>query len=143
MISTGHARTCRATTKRGSPCQAKAVHGSDFCYMHDPALAGERASARKRGGQARHGRAIRHLPGEPETWPVNTIEDIRALLEWAIADLLTMERSIKRTIALASLIRAAVTVNEQTELAERIAALEERLEGAPVGAMRSNGNGYR
>ena len=135
-MTTTTRKTCKATNKTGDPCGAFTVSDSDYCYNHDPAYAAKRAESRRKGGKARAGRAIRHIPGadDPPVIAVNTVHDIAAMLEWAIADLLQMERSIKRTNALASLLRVAVTVNEQTELAERIAALEQRLDAAPTGA---------
>ncbi len=130
-MTTTHSKTCKAMTKTGDPCAAFCVTGSDYCYNHDPRLAAQRAESRSRGGKARAGRAIRHIPGDddPPVVAVNTIHDIQHMLEFAITDLLQMERSVKRTNALASLLRVAVTVNEQTELADRITALEEQIAG--------------
>ncbi len=44
---------CAATTAAGSPCSAQPVRADGYCYWHSPALAAERAEARRRGGQAK------------------------------------------------------------------------------------------
>jgi hypothetical protein len=39
--------------RNGIPCQAYAVHGSKYCFAHDPASTKKRAEARKKVGRNR------------------------------------------------------------------------------------------
>ncbi|MCD4685963.1 MAG: hypothetical protein K8S97_08505 [Anaerolineae bacterium] len=134
--TTGTRRRCEHIKDDGTQCKSWAMTDSVKCFMHCPEKAAARADARSRGGLARQGRsvrAVRHIPGEPEQWPIQTMADVQELLEWAIADCLMMERSIARTNALGALIGRATKVLEQTEIEQRIAALEQISTGARVG----------
>ena len=132
MTTTRRRKTCKATSKTGAPCGAFTVTGSDYCFNHDPASAAKRAAARSKGGKARTGRAYSPIPGDDPIVAIRTLADVQEFLEWTMRDLLTMEKSIKRTNSLASLIRIAVDLTTQTELAERITALEQRLDNNEV-----------
>jgi len=54
---------CGFVKEDGTTCQARKIHGSDYCFFHDPARAGERAVARRNGG--RRGRAVVLAPDTP------------------------------------------------------------------------------
>jgi hypothetical protein len=133
---------CQHVKANGLPCQAAALRGDTWCWFHAPQLAAHRAEVRSRAGKVRQGRTVGPQPDEPQSWPIQTMRDIQALLEWAIADCLKLDRSVIRTNALASLIRAAVQINEQTELAERLTAVEAQIARIPEGKVGANGRGY-
>lgn len=117
---------CQATTKRGRPCQAPA--GPDgYCFWHSPARAAERAQARRKGGQARHGRAVRHITEDTPPTALQTPEDALTVLEHALGVALALEPSHAQVRALTSLALAALRVHEAGELEQRLAALEARL----------------
>lgn len=46
---------CHGFTLDGQPCPNKAMHGSEFCFGHnpDPAVKARRIDARRKGGRAR------------------------------------------------------------------------------------------
>lgn len=125
MVSTG--KLCKAKTKKGEPCAGFAVGDGDYCFVHDPARAAERAAARRKGGQARHGRTLGTGQAAPETVSLRTVGELLTLLEEEAAELLRLERSVSRTRALVSLVSAAGGLIVDHELEQRITALEGKL----------------
>jgi hypothetical protein len=127
-VSTSRQR-CAATRIDGSPCGGYAVSKSVFCFAHDPLNAGAIAEARRRGGQARHGRRI-GVTGDAEAVALATLGDVLTLLERAVNDVLTLENSISRARALGYLAGAWGTLYESSELERRVAALEAAQHGS-------------
>jgi len=113
---------CKATTKDGQPCRAWALHGSDFCFQHDPSKAQERKEARSKGGRARHGRKLDADRGR--VVQLDTLADVVRLVEGAVGDLLQLENSVSRARAVGYLAGIAVKALQVSELEERIARLE-------------------
>ena len=68
---------CKHIKDDGNQCQARKVHGSAYCFFHDPARAAERAAARQAGG--RKGKAP-VLPPDTPLLPVRTASDVIELL---------------------------------------------------------------
>jgi len=99
------------------------VADSDFCIVHDPARAGAMATARRKGGHARHGRKI-GSGGDEAPVALATLADVLQLLARAVNDVLTLENSINRARALGYLAGAWGTLYESSELERRVAALE-------------------
>lgn len=127
---TSTARQCKARRKDGQPCQAWVCAGSHYCFHHDPAKAKERAEARRRGGQARHGRTVGQVGGLGERLTdrqFQTLADMVALLEIAVWQTLKLENSVSRNRCLGYLARCWSDLYEAGELEERVVALEERL----------------
>jgi len=120
-MSTAH--ICTATTTTGAPCRAWAVAGSSFCINHDPARAGQIAEARRKGGQARHGRKVGKV-GVAEAVDLASLADVLGLLERAVNDALTLENSISRARTLGYLASVWADLYESSELEKRVAALE-------------------
>lgn len=130
MITTAHGRLCSAKTKTGKPCQGFAVHGSTYCFTHEPNRATDRARAHSKGGKARQGRAVGSVGKAPAaTVTIASVGDVLKVIEGAINDCLRLENSISRARALGGLAGAALKAFEVSELEQRIAALEARLEG--------------
>ena len=119
-------RTCKATCKNGQPCMNYCITDSEFCFTHDPKLATKRALARKAGGKARHGRKVGST-GDLGELRIETIEDIRQLIETTINETRSLEMSLNRARTIVSLASVALKVFDLGELAERIKALEERM----------------
>lgn len=140
MASTG--KQCKATKVDGTPCTCAPIRDSEYCFHHDPARAKERVEARRRGGSARHGRLIGKisetkaaavtagLSKEKIKVPLETIEDVRKLLEITATSLMELEKSVARERALISLASVAVEVIKVGGIEERLAAIEERLSSA-------------
>jgi len=133
MTTTGNARQCEHTRPDGTRCQSAPMHGSRFCFWHDPAKAAERATARSKGGKARHGRAIRHIPGEDGDIALQTAGDILGLLEREINAVLRLEPGHRRARTIGYLAGIGLRALETSELAARIEALEAATFGPPGG----------
>lgn len=133
MTTTG--RACQHLKRDGGQCQAAAQAESDYCFWHDPARAAERAAARKAGGKARHGRQI-GATGPVKATPairLETVEDVRALLEQTANDLLTLENSINRARTIVALAGVALKALEVGEIEARLAAIEAQMRGGDDG----------
>jgi len=66
---------CMAKTKSGARCKAYALKGSEYCFAHEPLLAGARANWRSAGGRKSGKRAAL-----TEAATVRTPEAVRDLL---------------------------------------------------------------
>jgi len=117
------AGSCKATTKDGLPCRALRVTDSDYCFMHDPALAEERKEARARGGRARHGRKIGPV-GEGEYVEIRDLGDVLRVLASELNAVLSLEKSISRARAVGYLAGIMANIYQASELEQRLAALE-------------------
>jgi len=95
--------------------------GSDYCFMHDPARAADRARARKKGGvnRRRSGAAADGGPVE-----LRSADDVLTVLERAMNDVLCMENSATRARTIGYLCGAALKALEVGEVEDRLEALE-------------------
>ena len=120
------ANACGHTKDDGTPCRAVRVHGSEFCFFHDPARAAQRAAARRTGGQ--HGRAA-VLPADTPARAVKTAADVIDLLSETINQVRVgaVDPRVGNCVGyLAGIILKAV---EQGDMEERLAALEAIIAG--------------
>lgn len=122
MTTTG--KLCKATTKDGEPCRCYAIEGGEFCYWHDPTKAAQRKEARAKGGRARHGRDLGSGGQERPTVKIDSLADVITVLAGELADVLRLERSISRARAVGYLCSVLATIYKDSELEQRIAALE-------------------
>jgi hypothetical protein len=116
---------CTAHNIDGTPCRAKALKERAFCFVHDPASGAARAEARRRGGQHRH-------PGhasDPSLLPaqIRNLDDVLALLNFALADTVVLENSIPRGRLLVALCGAFMGAIKTGELENRVGAIEAAL----------------
>lgn len=116
---------CKAKTTNGQPCQAQAIKDGKFCFTHDPASGAARAKARKMGGQ----RNRTPHAGNPESIPakVRTIEDVLAVLDYALAEVMPLENSIQRGRLIVAIAGAFIDAIKTGELESRLAAIESAL----------------
>ena len=116
---------CKAKKTNGRPCQAQAIKGSTFCFIHDPAQGAARAKARKIGGQRRR---APHA-GNPEIIPANvrTIDDVLKVLDYALAESMPLENSIQRGRLIVAIAGAFIEAIKTGELESRLAAIESAL----------------
>jgi len=121
------AKRCQAITQDGTPCQAYAVAGSDYCFHHDPARAVERRDARSRGGRARHGRHVGPV-GQAEPIPLETMADVATLLRRTIDDTFQLENSLQRARTLGYLANLFLKALDMADLEQRVMAIERALE---------------
>ena len=115
-------RGCAGFKDNGQPCGAPKLREGEFCRMHDPAHAAEVAEARRLGGLRRRREVA--VVGAYDLGGLETVADIRRLLEIAVLDTLGLENSIARSRTLAYLAVAAAKLLETGELEQRIISLE-------------------
>ncbi len=90
--------------------------------MHDPEHADEMAEARRLGGLRR--RKEKAVSGAYEIEGLETVGQIRRLIEIAVLDTLGLQNSIARSRTIAYLAHVALKVLEVGEFQERLQALE-------------------
>ena len=115
-------KTCKQITKAGKRCQAKPIKGRDYCFSHDDKSAAARAAAHKLGGERTrtpHGGDLAIIPNE-----INTIQDARKILVYALAELAPMENSLQRVRAYIAIFDSFNESIKTGELAERLTAIE-------------------
>ncbi len=115
-------RTCKARKDDGSPCRASPLQNSDHCLMHDPAHANEMAEARRLGGLRR--RKEKAVQGAYEIGTLESVGDVRRLIQIAVTDTLSLENSIARSRTLAYLGVVSLKALEVSEIDERLRSLE-------------------
>ena len=96
-----------------------------FCFWHHPAHESEAIEARRLGGLRRKREGT--LQGAYELDGLESVPQIRRILEIAVMDALSLENSIARVRSLVSAALAAAKLLEAGEMEERLAALESAL----------------
>jgi hypothetical protein len=122
-------RRCSEVAANGRPCRARPLRDVPFCFWHAPGNEEEVAEARRLGGLRR--RREKAVSGAYDFTGLNSIEEIRRLLEIAAIDVLGLDNGIARARALVSIAQAGAKLLETGELETRIDLLE-----AAVGAKR-------
>lgn len=114
----------------GAPCLAQPVRPSGYCYWHDPAIATERDAARRQGGynKSNRSRAAKTM--------ALTSDDLLLTLSRAILKVEAGTLEPGPANAMASLARAMTSIRETSDLEQRLAELEARVD-APM--MRRSG----
>ncbi len=112
---------CSATNAGGQPCRSFALHGSSFCYMHDPTLHVSRSAARRRGG--RNGR-LPPAAVDLTNVDLKTTTGLRQFIEDVIHATCALEPSAVRSRTLGYLARIQGKTIELNELDLRLQALE-------------------
>src|SRR4051794_25001311 len=112
---------CTHRKPDGTPCRAPAVHGSDRCCFHDPALAGRTAEGRKKGGAIRGGtiRAATLPPDSPDL-PLKSVADVTAALAEADNAVRTGRMDARAGNCLGVLAGALLRAIEGGELERRV-----------------------
>jgi hypothetical protein len=115
-------RRCDAIAQSGQPCGTAPLRGEAFCLWHHPDYAEEAAEARRQGGLRRRREGT--LQGEYEFEGLETVPQIRRVLELAVLETLALDNSIARVRALGSLSQIALRALDVGDLEERLGALE-------------------
>ena len=118
---------CAGMKENGQPCRAPKLQEGDYCLMHSPEHAQEMAEARRLGGLRRRREVA--VSGAFDFVGLQTVADIRRLLEVAVLDTLGLENSISRARTLAYLATTAIKLLEVGELEQRLASLEAAING--------------
>jgi hypothetical protein len=127
-------RTCMGRKEGGAVCLAAPLRESGYCLFHDPDHAETVQRARVKGGKRRRTEAA--VATIYDFTGLDTIEDIRRLVEVAVYDALRLPTSLGRARTLAYLAHHAMTLLEKGEMEERVAALEEAVGPRLVGRGR-------
>ena len=114
-------RGCTQRMPEGRLCEAPAIKGVHFCWVHEPGKQEEMAEARRLGGMRR--RRERTVAVAHNLSGVRTV-DLFRLVEIAMLDALGMENTIARGRLLLAGATTGAKLLETGELSERIAALE-------------------
>ena len=122
MVEDMKERVCRATKDDGSRCEAPPLVDEDFCFWHSPKHAEEVAEAGRLGGLRR--RREKTVAAAYDLEGLDTVSQVRRLLQIAVMDTLGLENSIARSRVLAYLAQVALKTLEAGALQERLAALE-------------------
>ena len=122
MVEDVKERVCRATKDDGSRCEAPPLVDEDFCFWHSPKHAEEVAEAGRLGGLRR--RREKTVAAAYDLEGLDTVSQVRRLLQIAVMDTLGLENSIARSRVLAYLAQVALKTLEAGALQERLAALE-------------------
>ena len=110
------AERCKAQKTNGQPCPNPA-RASGFCFAHDPAAGGQRAEARRRGGRHSH---TRHSDAPMPPADVRSLDDVRALLGYALAECIMGDNSIPRGRLLVAIAAAYLEVIRTGEFESRL-----------------------
>ena len=119
----GSRGSCGAKTKRGRPCKAAVVYGTHFCALH-----GNPTRAAELGRMG--GRKNRHYVDNDEVIiaPPTTPEDVKNLLAQAMVDVRAKKLDPRAASTLTYMSGALLKAFESTDLARRVARLEEQTE---------------
>ena len=118
-------RKCLSLTDQGSPCRAAPGLGSDYCFWHDPEHQNEAAEARRLGGMRRRREST--IVGAFEVGDLDSVDDLRRLLQIAVLDTLGLENSIARSRTLGYLTQVGSVLLEKGEMEARLQELEATL----------------
>ena len=116
-------RQCAFQSVSGKPCRAAPLRDGAYCSMHSPERIKEVQEARRLGGQRRKREST--ISSAFQFASLNSVIEIRRILEVAVFDTLATENSIARNRTLAYLAQVALHTLEVGDFETRIAALEE------------------
>jgi hypothetical protein len=129
-------RACQAINEKGERCRAAPVRDANFCVFHDPEHAEAVQEARRLGGLRRRKEATVSVVYDFEG--LESVPQIRRLIEIAASDTLSMETSLGKVRALGYIAQIATSLLEKGEHEERLQAIE-----AVLGPRLVDGNGRR
>ena len=115
-------RTCTYTKEGGARCMASPLQGGDLCFFHDPETQEAAAEARRLGGLRRRRESA--VVGAYEVGELDTVTDLRRLIQIAVIDTLGLENSISRSRTLGYLAQVGGMLLERGEQEQRLQELE-------------------
>jgi hypothetical protein len=117
--------TCENAKSNGQRCQAIAMHGSRYCFFHDPAAQTARKAAQRRGGQA-SGPVV--LPADATDLPLHSGKDVAVFLAETINQVRKGRLSPKIGSSVGYLAGLLMKALETTDLEARLARVEQALQ---------------
>ena len=116
---------CQRIKSDGQVCKANATSGSVYCFFHDPATSEDRTAAQRAGGQANRPSVVRIAPVRE----LETSSHIVGLLAETINNVRRGELDSKVANSVGYLANILVKALEQSEIADRLEALERVMPG--------------
>jgi hypothetical protein len=117
---------CTYIKTSGEECNANATSNSNYCFTHNPEYAEQKALAVQRGGANR-----KHYEAYGEAVTLETPKDIKVLLSKVINGVWTGNiPSTAPANTIGFLARCFLDAHEDSDLEERLIALEDRLNKA-------------
>lgn len=126
---------CKATRRDGQPCTAQAQTDRDFCFFHDPTKADRVKAAKSKGGSKvvvlakEDAKPWRGQPGDLTVLKSPATGDIVNLLADTIDEVKSGKVDPKVANAVGYLAGVMLKALDHEALEERLAAIEEALEG--------------
>src|SRR5688572_12981823 len=118
-------RTCSYIKEGGARCMASPLQSGSLCFFHDPETQEQAAEARRLGGLRRRKEST--IVGAYEVGELDTVEDLRRLLQIAVIGTLGLENSISRSRTLGYLAQVGAQLLERGEMELRLQELEAAL----------------
>ena len=106
----------------GRPCGSPPLRDSQYCLFHSPEHADEAREARRLGGLRRRREVT--VAGAYEFDGLDSVDQIRRLLEVAALDTLALDNGIARSRTLVGVAAAAAKLLEVGSFEDRLRALE-------------------
>ena len=117
---------CSYITRRGNRCRAQPLAGESWCGLHHPDNQARVAAGRKVGGSRRK----RSTTNPASPMSLGSVDDVRAVLELALVDALSLEPSAGRVRAVVSVASEAARLLERHDMESRLAEIEEAIAAA-------------
>jgi len=114
---------CEYKRSDGRQCGARAVHGSDRCFFHDPSCKAKRDAARKAGGIERSRKAA-VLPADTPDKPLTSGADVSDLLAETINQVRRGQLDVKIAYTIGCLAGVLLKAREHEQLERRVQRLE-------------------
>src|SRR4051812_47900404 len=118
-------RVCKYVKESGDRCMATPQQDKDLCFWHDPETQDQAAEARRLGGLRRRREGA--IVGAYEVGELDSVEDLRRLLQIAVIDTLGLENSLSRSRTLGYLAQVGAMLLERGEMEQRLQELEASL----------------
>lgn len=115
--------SCAAVAQSGKPCRAKPLHGSPYCFFHDPERSDEHLAASRTGGLRRSRPMLTLDPSTPAP-ELSTAQAVAALLGETIHHVRTGQVDPRVANAVGYLAGVLIRALEQGDLEERLERLE-------------------
>lgn len=123
---------CSYLTRRGDRCRAQPLAGQSWCGLHHPDNQARVAAGRKVGGSRRKRPTTNPVDG----MPLESVADVRAVLELALVDALALDPSAGRVRAVVSVAAEAARLIRDADVDAKLGELEAMIEATLPGRMR-------